>query len=201
MKIIFSLRTLFILFAVTFIFSCGNSKQNELDRIIQKKLDSALSDHGEAERLPAETKKMDFIFIPDKINISNINKFIHPEKGLWVVNSSGAMPNMTNTSQVDKNFPVDFSNCKLEELPKINCELKNFWTKEGCYFQKINSFKDEKIWTYASLKKEDEAKVEATAKKIQYTVINTANNARYYFALLADGWNLVIVDLRKPCEA
>ena len=108
---------------------------------------------------------------------------------------------MTSTSAVDKNFPVDFSAVKEEELPKINCDSKTFWTKDGCFSQQTNTFKDEKIWTYCGLSKEDEAKVEETAKTISYTVINTAMNARYYFSQIDGKWYLTFVDLRRPCEA
>ncbi|MBI3500872.1 MAG: hypothetical protein HY063_03675 [Bacteroidetes bacterium] len=164
-------------------------------------LQSADSIQSSSERKINTGQTENFISVLKTINISNINQFISPKEGVWLIQSSGAMPNMSNTSQVDKNFPVDFSNCKEEELPKINCDAKTFWTKEGCYVQKINSFKDEKVWTYASLSKEDEAKVEEQAKTIQYTVINTSNNARYYFSFVDGKWYLSFVDLRKPCEA
>ena len=186
-----------------FLFSCGpSSKQKELDQIIQKKLDSALSS---VETVTQSEKtivgKEDFVSILKGINISNINQFIHPKNGLRLIQSSGAMPNMTNTSAVDKNFPVDFSAVKEEEVPKVNCDSKTFWTKDGCFSQQSNIFKDEKIWTYCGLSKEDEAKVEETAKTISYTVINTAMNARYYFSLIDGKWYLTFVDLRRPCEA
>ena len=185
-----------------FLFSCGpSSKQKELDQIIQKKLDSALSSVETATQTEKVIQNEDFISILKGINISNINQFIHPKNGLRLIQSSGAMPNMTSTSAVDKNFPADFSTVKEEELPKVNCDSKTFWTKDGCFSQQTNTFKDENIWTYCGLSKEDEAKVEETAKTISYSVINTAMNARYYFSQIEGKWYLMFVDLRRPCQA
>jgi hypothetical protein len=163
------------------------------------------------ENMEHTPSRNDFIFVVKGINISNINQYIYSEngtsseysgaKGLWLISSQGAMPHIENVSQVDKNFPVDFSAVKNEELPKVNCDSKSFWTKEGTFAMEINSFKDEKIWTYCGLTKEDEAKIAELAQTISWTVINTSLNARYYFSLINGKWYLTFVDLRKPCEA
>ena len=193
------LRTLrgffFAPFAVMLFFSCGSPEQKQTEQTSQTKVDSV---KPVSERV---IQKEDFISVLKGINISNINQYIHPKNGLRIINSSGAMPNMTSTSQVDKNFPVDFSAVKEEELPKVNCDSKTFWTKGGCFSQQVNTFKDEKIWTYCGLSKKDEAKVEETVKTISYTIINTAMNARYYFSQIDGKWYLMFVDLRRPCQA
>ena len=183
-----------LLFAVLF-FSCGTSQQNEPAQTSGVKTDSV---QPSAERV---ISKEDFVSVLKSITIANINQYINREKGLWLINSSGAMPNMSNTTQVDKNFPVDFSAAKNEELAKVNCDSKTFWTKDGCYAEEINKFKDEKIWVYCSLDKEEVPKVAELAQTISYTVINTALNARYYFSQIAGKWYLTVVDLRRPCEA
>ena len=176
-----------------FLFSCGNERGKDFPPTPEDPKDSVMN-------APPKMKE-DFISVLKGINISNINQYIHPEKGLWLIQSSGAMPNMTKTTQVDKNFPVDFSALKDEEFPKVNCDSKSFWTKEGCFAQEVNTFKDEKIWTYCGLKKEDEAKVGESSKAIQYTVINTSLYARYYFGQIDGKWYLLFADLRRPCEA
>ena len=185
---------LFLASAFTVIFfSCGSEQSKDSSPTPQNVHDSIVTDSIKIEE--------GFTSIVNGINSANINQFIHPEKGLWLIQSSGAMPNMTNTTQVDKNFPLDFSSVKEEELPKVDCDSKSFWTKEGCFIQKINTFQDEKIWTHCGLKKEDEAKVETEAKTVQYTVINTSLYARYYFAQIDGKWYLFFADLRRPCEA
>ena len=183
------------LLPVAVLFSCNSQKQKETVQEISV-LPSVSS-----PSVTASAVKQDFVSVLKSINISNINQYIHPKNGLRIINSSGAMPNMTNTSQVDKNFPVDFSAVKEDELPKVNCDSKIFWTKEGCFSLQANTFKDEKIWTYCSLTKEDITKADEMAKTISYTVINTSMNARYYFSQIEDKWYLTFVDLRRPCNA
>lgn len=179
--------------AIILFFSCGREAKNEDVHLISSSLpaDSVSIASSAVQSYP--------ISVVRGITISNINQFIDPENGLWLIQSPGAVPNMTNTSQVDKNFPVDFSIMKNEELPRVNCDTKSFWTKEGCFVQQINNFKDEKIWTYCGLKKEDEAKIEKLAQAIALTVINTSLNTRYYFSQINGKWHLVFVDLRRPC--
>jgi hypothetical protein len=180
---------------VSVFFSCGAPEQTEYSQLTQADPDSVVLSSVKTNT------STDFVSVLKGINISNINQYIDPEKGLWLIQSSGAMPNMMNTSQVDKNFPVDFSIVKNEELPRVDCGSKIFWTKEGCYLQEVNSFKEEKIWTYCGLSKEDEGKVSELAKTISLTVINTSLSARYYFLQIGGKWYLVFVDLRRPCEA
>jgi hypothetical protein len=179
---------------VLLIYSCGSAPQTEAGHVIAPPMDSV-------ETSDQASVAADPVSIVKQINISNINQYIHPKTGLWLIQSSGAMPNMTNTSQVDKNFPVDFSAAQNSSLPKIDCASKTFWTKEGCYVQEINTFKTEKIWTYCGLSKAEEAKVEELAQKISLTAVNTSFSARYYFAQIEGKYYLVFVDLRRPCEA
>lgn len=180
----------FALFAGAVFFSCGNERGKEHAPTLQDSVVNVL-----------EKTEEDFTSLVKRISMDNIHQYIHPEKGLWIINSSGAMPTMNHTTHVDKNFPVDFSAVKKEELPNVNCDSKSFWTKEGCFAHEINSFKDEKIWTYCGLSKEDEVKIFELAKTISWTVINTSLCARYYFSLIDGKWYLTFVDLRKPCEA
>jgi hypothetical protein len=139
-----------------------------------------------------------FVF---KVTNVNINQYIHPQKGLWLIQSSGAMPEITHTYQVDKNFPVDFSACIEEELPRVDCNAKLLWTKNGCFLQKINPLKDERIWEYTSLDEESKVVVSEAATFVSVTVINTELNARYYFSMIDGKWFLLFVDLRTPCSA
>ena len=188
-------QTYFLLSAVCCLSlsSCETAPQIEAGQLMPPSVDSAAGTE--------KTVRQDIVSVIKQISMGNINQFIDPEKGLWLIQSSGAMPNMTHTSQVDKNFPIDFSAVKEEELPKVDCAAKTFWTKEGCYLQQINSFKEEKIWTFCGLRKEDESKVEIAATAISLTVINTSLSTRYYFSLINEKWYLVFADLRHPCEA
>jgi hypothetical protein len=111
------------------------------------------------------------------------------------------MPEMIKTNRVDKNFPVDFSSCKEEELPKVNCDAKSLWTKEGCFIQEINSFREEKIREFTSIDENSKAIVSKLAQLISFTAINISLNAWYYFAMIDNKWYLLFADLRTPCSA
>jgi len=187
------MKRIIFLPALVCIFSCGNGVKNEEVHSISSSLP------GDSMKDAGSSAQSDLVSVVKGITISNINQFIYPETGLWLIQTPGAVPNMTNTSQVDKNFPVDFSAAKNEELPKVNCDTKSFWAKDGCFIQQVNMFKDEKIWTYCGLSKEDEAKIEKLAQAISLTVVNTSLSARYYFAQINGKWYLIFVDLRKPC--
>lgn len=178
--------------SILFIFSCGNEVKNE-------KIKWTPPSPPDSVVYNPSASQTDLISVVKEITISNVNQFINPESGLWLIQTPGAVPNMTNTPHVDKNFPVDFSAAKNEELPKVNCDTKSFWTKEGCFVQQVNNFNDEKIWTYCGLKKEDEAKIEKLSQAVSLTVINTSLHARYYFSQINGKWYLIFVDLRKPC--
>ena len=133
-KILFSLIALFL-------FGCSGSSDVHVD------LAPPPADTNEPAPPPPPPPVLpsnNFPSICQKIRIANINQLIHAEKGLWIIQSNGAMPAFSNTTQVDKNFLVDFSSVKEEEVPKVNCDSKSFWTKEGCFAQEVNTFKDEK---------------------------------------------------------
>lgn len=186
------MRFIYLLFSF-FILSCGSQKQEDGPVVTEDTLQKITP--------VAEGPVENFGSLLKGITIANINQYIHPQNGLWIIQSSGAMPNMTRTTQVDKNFPVDFSNVQAEELPKVNCDSKSFWTKEGCFMKEANSFKEEKIWTFCGLSREDEAKISEAAQTISWTIINTSLYARYYFSMIDGKWYLVFADLRRPCEA
>jgi hypothetical protein len=142
-----------------------------------------------------------FVVILKGITIGNFNQFIHPQKGLWIIQSAGAMPQMSRLTQVDKNFPVDFSKAAPEKLPVVNCERSSGWSSEGCFLQPVNTFKDEKIWTYCGLSKEEESEISRSSQLVSQTVVQTYLNARYYFSLIDSKWYITFVDLRIPCQA
>lgn len=181
-----------LFFLIGILSACGSSPQVEGGRLVVPPVDSL--------RVKAASPLGGASFL-DGVNISNINQYIHPGWGLWLIRSSGAMPAMENTSQVGKNFPVDFSACKMEALPTVHCESKSFWTKEGCFVQEINLFKSEKIWMHCGLSEKEQAVIEEAAKTIRLTAVNTSFSARYYFSMIEGKWYLTFVDMRRPCEA
>ena len=137
---------------------------------------------------------------------------IHPQHGLWIIHSNGAMPNFTNVKHISeyktaagkKLLPFDRSlmSCapKEEELPVVNCDSAGFYSKRGCFTSMQNTFKDEKIWQYAGLPPGQDKEVAQLAGTITRTVVNT-ENYRYYFSLIEGSWYLTFLDVRQPCSA
>lgn len=188
------LSKIILVFSLGLLTACGGSPHVEAEHVIAPPVDSAVADD-------LSVAIVDSVSIVKLVTSATINQFIHPVKGLWLIQSSGAMPSMTNTTQVDKNFPVDFSTSQNRELPKVACASKTFWTKEGCFVQEVNAFKSEKIWMHCSLSEKEQAVIEEIAKTIRLTAINTSFSARYYFSMIDGKWYLTFVDLRRPCEA
>lgn len=139
--------------------------------------------------------------------------FINKETGLWIIYSTGAVPQMTNVKSIawfkdnmgQNLIPLnrDKMICTPSEdpLPTIECDSKNFWSKSGCFTSETNTFKTERTWDYVHLGDSDSKKVEELAGKITRVVINTEMNMRFYFTEVNGTWYLVFLDLRQPCSA
>ncbi|HTL82773.1 MAG TPA: hypothetical protein VL651_13765 [Bacteroidia bacterium] len=145
-------------------------------------------------------------------NDTSLNICINPQSGLWVIDAPGAMPHFTkvmNDSLLKVLFrrsaiPLDKDHMmvdpKPEALPKVDCSKKGFYDKLGCYTTETNTFKEEKIWNYASLTPKDEDAVIRSAGTITRTVVNT-DIGKFYFSLIDGKWYLTFLDIRKPCTA
>jgi hypothetical protein len=143
---------------------------------------------------------------------SLMNRLIHPEFGLNIIESRGALPHMSHVTKfseyktLDRKSFFDFDaqvlicDLKEEELPKVDCNAKDLYTKTGCFTREVNLLKDSKIWEYCSLTKGQADLVIRSAQTITRTVLLT-NNYTYYFSLIKGSWWLTFIDMRRPCEA
>jgi hypothetical protein len=137
---------------------------------------------------------------------------IHPELGLWIIHSAGAVPNFTRVTHISEFkmpdgkslLPFDrdamFRVPKEEALPVLDCDDNGPYNKKGCFTSLQNSFAEQKIWKYAGLPAEKDREIEASAATITRTVINT-ENYRFYFSLINGSWYLTFMDIMTPCEA
>lgn len=145
--------------------------------------------------------------------VKSTDVFIDKEEGLWVISTNGALPQMVHVNSVsgilnyknDSLIPIDRNamvcTLKNEEIPVPDCEQTSFWSKNGCFTNEHNTFKEDKIWEYAGLPDGDAKKVEELAAKIDRVVVNTSLNMKMYFMLKNGSWYLVFLDLRVPCAA
>jgi len=143
---------------------------------------------------------------------SLMNKLVHPEYGLHIIESQGALPHMTRVKDFADfhtlqkktfyEFDVHLLICdpKEEELPKVDCNAKDLYTKSGCFTREVNNLKDSKVWEFCNLSKDQEDLVIRSVQTITRTVIVTSNYT-YYFSLIKGGWWLTFIDMRRPCQA
>lgn len=171
------------------------------------------------EDLPPSTdiKQFEWIYssfaAASTYSTKDFNIFIHPEHGLWIIRTNGALPQMMNVKNsavvkgVDGDSLIPFNREKMiatpvaDALPEIDCDSKTFWSKNGCFTSETNTFKEDKIWQFAGLNDNDAKKVEELSDQITRVVINTEMNMRFYFADINGTWYLLFLDMRVPCGA
>jgi hypothetical protein len=199
-----------------FFFSCANNKPKEETNTVDS---VAMRKRTLAEELPPPSDIRQFKwFYSGFVKIISLhadtllNKLIYPAYGVNIIESSGALPHLTNVKSFSDfktmnnkafyDFDTQVLICDIQEedLPKIDCNAKDHWTKTGCFTREANPLKDSKIWEYCSLSKEQMDKVVESSRTITRTVVLTGNYT-YYFSLIKGGWWLTFVDMRKPCEA
>lgn len=214
----YDMRAFILFLTLLFLNSCGSENGNKpvkSDSMSAK--DSLKKAMREDLPPPSEIKQFNwfysaFVHSATIGDDSVFNAFIHPEYGLWIIHSEGAVPSFTRVMKIGdyktgngkKLLPIDrdkmLAEPKEEELPKVDCDKKSFYDKEGCFTSERNLFAENKIWQYAGLTPDEDKQVASLAKTITRTVINTATY-RFYFSLINGSWYLTFIDVRKPCEA
>jgi hypothetical protein len=141
-----------------------------------------------------------------------LNGLIHQDRGLYIIRSSGALPEIINLKYVpdlsgDKAiFPSLSSDLfkrplLFEELPVQDCDNPpEFYSKSGCYVNSTNDLGGSSIWDYCNFTDEEKKRAIEAAEMIAYTVVNTGGY-KAYFSLMENQWVLLFIDLRIPCSA
>jgi len=208
----------FALCCVLFSFSCGSETDKPSGTADTMSAKDSLKKKL-TEDLPPSTGIEQFEWIYSSFVAAAItdarrfNVFIHPDDGLWIIRSTGAMPEMVNVKNIlrvkanngDSLIPMNrdkmYCTPVQEQLPKPDCETKTFWSRNGCFTSEANTFSNEKIWDAAGLTESDSKKVEELAGRITRVVINTEMNMRFYFTEVNGTWYLTFLDMRVPCSA
>lgn len=145
-------------------------------------------------------------------NEVRFNTFINSERGVYIIDSKGAMPVFTNVRDISSYkrqdgryiFSVDKSTLGFEmleeELPMVDCDADGFYDKTGCFTESTNKLMETMLWQHAQLGKTEKNEVVSLAETVSKTVVNTANYV-YYFSFIDGNWYLTFLDIRKPCEA
>lgn len=210
MKII----TLYSIFLV--LLNCTNSSPIKEQEIKKKESSEKVLHTKEVETKTTAETFVDFhkgftSLLKEK-NIEQINKHIHSDFGIWVIESPGAMPimrkfyNLNDYQSFSNNQPItDLAiniikePLKIETLPKIICE-ETIYNKEGYFADTTNLISQSQIWNYAGLNDKQIQEIETLSATINYTVINTSNYT-YYFSLIDQKWYVTFINLSTPCDA
>jgi len=194
-----------------FLAACGNNEHggnNTTDS-------TATSGENKTMTTPSDFKEVYSDFFSSIIddNSKTFNSYIHPEHGLYIIESKGGVPVFEKVTDIsffrsstEKKSIFDINKSKIglqmieEELPTVNCDSAGFYTKRGCFTNEENTFKDSKLWDGSGLDAAEKDKVNKVAQTIVKTIINTANY-RYYFSKIEDRWYITFIDMRKPCNA
>lgn len=145
-------------------------------------------------------------------NAAAFNQLFYKDYGLYIIESSGAMPEVSKVYEIENYqtsgtklgfFELTFDSLSLmpikEKLPKVVCE-KNNYDKQGCFQENINPLKDSEIWHYANLNEKEVQAIQFISENVTITVVNTYNYT-FYFSQINGSWQLSFIDLRIPCTA
>jgi len=150
-----------------------------------------------------------------KKNVAEINKYINPKTGVFIISRPGAMDVFTNEKKLDaKNpfaFPYPYSDTihlkkyplKYDSAPKYDCGTEK-WNKNGFVadsstkFNRISDIMGFRIkYEEANYSKEEISKINAAEKinrKIVFTEIAKKHGLVFYLSFLNGKWYLTIVD-------
>ena len=202
MRILIFAISLLVLF-----YSCNSSFSEKKPNKISDSL-SAIKNADTIKDFNERFKAL--ILAMQKEDKKSIEAFISPQFGLLIIESEGAMPffHIESTNEVSfRNIfekicskTVYDGDLKNEDLPKIDCDKENFYTKEGSFVQDINKLLSSEIWKYGGLSQSDEKFAEKAILSVGKTVIVTEGYT-YYFSYYKTNWYLTIIDTRRPCNA
>ena len=143
---------------------------------------------------------------------TQLNELIHPDLGLYIIGSNGALPEMVKTNSLNKPIGITSNMLKMDpsiltdslkigELPETDCDAPPlFYSKLGCFGDSLNDFLNQRVWVHSNLSKKDKIGAEESAGLITHTVINTRGFKAYFF-YSSNRWCLLFIDLRVPCSA
>ena len=194
--------------------SCSDESIDQDDEFA--KVEKAISEEVTHELKDEQVDFADFYYIfsatIESKNYEMFNGFIHPNYGCYVIESSGAMPNLTPVFDVGefvskpegkRFFDLPFVEIdhivSFDSLPKVVCEDK-VYERLGCFAGQPEDFKRSEIWNYAGLSQEDVVEVVSLVESLNITVVNTYNYT-FHFSKIESEWFVSFIDMRVPCSA
>lgn len=151
---------------------------------------------------------------------ADLNQFLHPKYGLWVIEQPGAMPKMTFVTDIgsfkreyqDRSFLTikdEVKTCDLQQepWPTFDCADMDYdagqsgYSKDGCFAAGPERFVKSGYWKYADLPPAQLKQIEATLPLVQQSVLHTATSFEFHFGFAEGRWYLLFAKLIYPCSA
>lgn len=149
-----------------------------------------------------------------------LNRFIHPELGIWLIEQPGALPKMTHVHDIsafkreyqDRAFftvAEEVKECDLSEepFPTFDCADMNYeagetgYSKDGCFVWKPDKFRKSGYWDYANLTPSQVGQIKATLPLVRRSVLHTNTSFEFHFGFVDQQWRLLFAKLIYPCSA
>jgi len=162
-----------------------------------------------------------FISAFNEKNITELNKCINSEYGLFVLDNPGAFSVASHFNSFSDIMGIDGEsdignlkalkvNCKLQEgkPPIYDCELDK-WNKQGCFLDKNSSlsiseyYKIMLEYNLADINsiKTEMALSEKSGPYISHQVYSTKGDIGFYFGIIDNNWCLICINKITPCSA
>ncbi|WP_400192227.1 hypothetical protein [Hymenobacter sp. B81] len=149
-----------------------------------------------------------------------LNGLIEPAHGLWILEQPGALPLLTRVGDIRGfrrenqqrpffSLAAELMPClrpePVDTLPRATCDGRPGneagFARLGCLLAPHRDAGLNGIWPHATLRGGTVAQGQAALARISHTVLQTRSGFRFHWARTAQGWRLVLVDLRIPCSA
>lgn len=149
-----------------------------------------------------------------------LNRFIHPELGIWLIEQPGAVPKMTHVNDIsafkreyqERDFftvAEEVKECDLSEepFPTFDCADMNYeakktgYSKDGCFVWKPDKFQKSGYWDYANLAPSQIGKIKITLPLVWRSVLHTNTSFEFHFGFVDQQWRLLFAKLIYPCSA
>lgn len=164
----------------------------------------------------------DFIDAFNNKDVTELNKYIDKDYGLFVIDNPGAasinshFSSFTDIMSIDNEYGIGYLkvvkiNCKNPRKglePIYDCN-EDGWNKQGCFYgtqKNIDLVRLYKDLIYFDLYTEAEAKepmriAALSEKNFVYFLYNTEENIGFYFGFKNDRYYLIAIDKVVPCDA
>ncbi|NDK56965.1 hypothetical protein GWO68_13645 [Pontibacter sp. BT213] len=218
-----------MLFIWLLISSCNSEQSTTQNTTIDQGIDSLEAVEEEPERT-SDTPTQDtvafraaftqFFTALQASDTATINQFIHPKYGLWVIEQPGALPKMTQVTNIST-FKREYQNrsfftvrdevkvCDLKEeaWPTFDCADVDYdkktsgFSKDGCFVAGPGKFQKTGYWDYAGLSENQLQTIKSTLPFVQKSVLHTATSFEFHFGFIDGHWRLLFTKLIYPCSA